>query len=338
MPLGCILFTTESDLNRDVNTSALKGTSDNSLRGLYVRLGRGRQSEWTSQMLCVHLPEPLAGITACFSVGLKENYNKIFHWKKGDAIFIKKNIKNMKEPNLKQCYEIEQARTCWRSWQKTSHSYCYVHFTGHHWLRATDPGSNAAGCAAVLLCTGWLRTVRLRSFKGVILTPDLSPRESFDSQLTATTVSCGLTWELAVHTRRLESQWRMCRVEDGEGGERHFTADFIKHSWWKLAELHGEATGKWDTISWLLKYGLYKAKGCRSGRTAVLMLRNRAQNCKKLLSIEFHTQLLSRDSQILFSAIPLAKGQISHDLHNFLNRINEIIFPSRQPFFFPPLC
>lgn len=69
------------------------------------------------------------------------------------------------------------------------------------------------------------------------------------------------------------------------------------------------------------------------------MLRNRAQNCKKLLSIEFHTQLLSRDSQILFSAIPLAKGQISHDLHNFLNRINEIIFPSRQPFFFfpPPL-
>lgn len=79
MPLGCILFTTESDLNRDVNTSALKGTSDNSLRGLYVRLGRERQSEWTSQMLCVHLPEPLAGITACFSVGLKENYNKIFH-------------------------------------------------------------------------------------------------------------------------------------------------------------------------------------------------------------------------------------------------------------------
>lgn len=129
------------------------------------------------------------------------------------------------------------------------------------------------------------------------------------------------------------SGWRL-----GGGGERHFTADFIKHSWWKLAELHGEATGKWDTISWLLKYGLYKAKGRRSGRTAVLMLRNRAQNCKKLLSIEFHTQLLSRDSQILFSAIPLAKGQISHDLHNFLNRINEIIFPSRQPFFFPPLC
>jgi len=56
---------------------------------------------------------------------------------------------------------------------------------------------------------------------------------------------------------------------------------------------------------------------------------------QKLLSIEFHTQLLSRDSEILFPAVVLAKGQFSHDLCNFFNPINEITFPSRQPIFFP---
>lgn len=62
-------------------------------------------------------------------------------------------------------------------------------------------------------------------------------------------------------------------------------------------------------------------KGCAAKewrRTGVTMPRNRrSTELQKLLSIAFHTRLLSWDSQILFSAILLAKGQSSHDLHNF---------------------
>lgn len=93
--------------------------------------------------------------------------------KKKGAILIQKNIGNMEEPYLKQYCRTEQARTCWRSWQKISHNYCSICFTGchwhqqrvQHWLRAADPDSNAVHCAAALLCTGWLRTVKILLFQ-----------------------------------------------------------------------------------------------------------------------------------------------------------------------------
>lgn len=44
---------------------------------------------------------------------------------------------------------------------------------------------------------------------------------------------------------------------------------------------------------------------------------------------------MSQDSQILFPAFLLEEGQFSHDLYNFFNPINEIVFPSRKPIFFP---
>lgn len=69
----------------------------------------------------------------------------------------------------------------------------------------------------------------------------------------------------------------------------------------------------------ILGMGCAIDKGLKQRRTAVTMLRNRGSTeLQKLLSIEFHTQLLSQDSQILFPAFLLAEGQFSHDLHNFL--------------------
>lgn len=48
------------------------------------------------------------------------------------------------------------------------------------------------------------------------------------------------------------------------------------------------------------------------------MLKNRGSTeLQKLLSIEFHTQLLSQESQILFPAFLLAECQFSDDLHKF---------------------
>lgn len=88
----------------------------------------------------------------------------------------------------------------------------------------------------------------------------------------------------------------------------------------------GKALGNKFVASWVWAVQQRKDK---QGRTAVTMLKNRGSTeLQKLLSIEFHTQLLSQESQILFIAILLAECQFSHDLHNFFNPINEIVFPS----------